>query len=471
MLFNSFPFLLLFLPIVLLLSLRLRGQGLLRFLSLASFVFYAFAGHAWFIIPMLVTTCLDFYMAPLIASAAQPVKKKAFLMVSLVGNLGLLCYFKYSNLILSTGASVTSYWAEIMGWHNTSFQFQAFAVILPAGISFYTFQTLAYIIDVYRGNAHPERNFWRFACFVSFFPHLVAGPLTRHDQLIPQLTTIAKEGVIPRWEQGVYLFAIGLCKKVLLGDRIDVLVYPLVQSPDSMTMTSAWLALIGFTLQIYFDFSGYSDMAIGLGRLFGIELPQNFNSPYKSLNPSEFWRRWHMTLSLWLRDYLYISLGGNRCSNVRRNINIMLTMVIGGLWHGASLMFALWGAYHGLLLVIFHRAEGVWNKMPVALQRGLTFILVMIGWLFFKATTWAVAKAWLSHLIDFQTLQWVSSGVEIKLALISLFGLVVVQCLPNASSHPDLSTIKPRYKMLLGLTTLVSLVMLSFTSRFLYFQF
>ena len=212
-------------------------------------------------------------------------------------------------------------------------------------------------------------------------------------------------------------------------------------------------------------------MAIGLGRLFGVELPQNFNSPYKAKNPSDFWKRWHITLSLWLRDYLYISLGGNRCSAIRRNINLMLTMVIGGLWHGASWTFAMWGFYHGAILVIFHLIEKFWAKFPMIFQRVVTFILIMIGWLFFKATSWAEATNWLAHLVDFTTPIKSFTEVEIKLILLSLFGLAVTQFFPSASSLPNLANLRKIQKFVLGIVTLAAVLMLNYSSRFLYFQF
>ena len=471
MLFNSFSFLLLFLPFVLAVSLRLRRQWLLRWLALSSFVFYAFAGHVWFIIPMLVTTCLDFFMAPLIAHTTHKTKRRGLLLISLIANLGLLAYFKYSGLILHSIESLTQTSAQLFGTHAPNWSLGALEVILPAGISFYTFQTISYVIDVYRGNAEPERNFWRFACFVSFFPHLVAGPLTRHDQLIPQLTRVADEGIKPRWEDGIYLFTIGLAKKTLIGDRIAPLVHPLIGDATHMSMATAWLALLGFTLQIYFDFSGYSDMAVGLGRLFGIELPQNFNSPYKAKNPSDFWRRWHITLSRWLRDYLYITLGGNRCSPLRHNVNLMATMVLGGLWHGANWTYALWGLYHGLLLMFFHWLEIPWTRLPILLQRLVTFILVSIGWLFFRSPSVSEARLWLIELFDFSTLFTTLKTTEITLLGWIAFGLVITQCLPNSMASQHLAALHPRYKFALGILAFSSILALNYSSRFLYFQF
>lgn len=193
------------------------------------------------------------------------------------------------------------------------------------------------------------------------------------------MTCIAKRGVRPQWPEGVYLFVIGLAKKVLVADRIADLIDPMLMVPSDLTPGSAWLALVGFSMQIYFDFSGYSNMAIGLGRLFGVELPQNFNNPYQALNPSDFWKRWHMTLSQWLRDYLYIPFGGSRFGSVRTLLNILITMSLGGLWHGASWNFGLWGLYHGGLLVLYHSIRRTWDGLPVVIQRFGTIVAVMLG--------------------------------------------------------------------------------------------
>lgn len=328
MLFNSFSFLLIFFPLVLFVSTKLIGKPLIRWITLASILFYSYAGHKWFVIPMLFTTVLDFQLAKLMEK--RPLDKRfkwILLIISLSGNLGLLFIFKYAGLFADFFGIFHSTENGIL--HSTFGNL--FTLGLPAGISFYTFQTMSYVIDVYRGDCPAEKGFWKFACFVSFFPHLVAGPLTRHNQLIPQLDIIENRGIRPRWNAGIFLFSIGLSKKVLIADRIGTLIDPLLVDIGRLDCVSAWMALIGYALQIYFDFSGYSDMAIGLARLFDIELPQNFCSPYKALNPSDFWRRWHMTLSRWLKDYLYISLGGNRCGPLRRNVNLMLTMALGGL--------------------------------------------------------------------------------------------------------------------------------------------
>jgi alginate O-acetyltransferase complex protein AlgI len=465
-LFSSLEFLVLFLPLTLAVALRLRGQPLLRWIALSSAVFYAFAGHWWFVVPMLVTTAVDYAVAIAIEREARPRPRACLLALSLLGNLGLLAYFKYSNLLARTGAEALA----LLGFGPSAPWTRWLEVTLPAGISFYTFQTLAYVIDVWRGQAPAERNFIRFAGFVSFFPHLVAGPLTRHDQLIPQLARIAATGIDPRWQEGVFLFCVGLGKKALVADRLGNLVDPLLARTGELDLPRAWLALLGYALQIYFDFSGYSDMAIGLGRLFGIELPVNFRSPYKATSPRDFWRRWHITLSLWLRDYLYIPLGGNRCSRRRRHLNLMITMVLGGLWHGARWTFAAWGTWHGALLVL-HGAVPAWERaLSPAAQRNLTFILVTLGWVFFRAENFAQAGQWFVALAGGHGVTGAWTGEHLALLGLVAVGLVIVRACPNSLELP-LSRLGVLPQVGLAAATVASLLLVNFGSRFLYFQF
>jgi alginate O-acetyltransferase complex protein AlgI len=465
MLFTSFEFLVLFLPLTLLVALQLRGQPLLRWITLSSFAFYAFAGHVWFLVPMLLTTTVDFWVARALARA-RPERRRALLLVSLAGNLGMLAYFKYAGLLVSTAEQAL----VAVGLEESARASRWFEVVLPAGISFYTFQTISYIVDVWRGQAPPERDFWRFAGFVSFFPHLVAGPLTRHHQLIPQLSRIAETGIAPRWRDGCMLFAVGLCKKVLIADRLGNLVDPLLAPSVGLDAPRAWLALLGYAFQIYFDFSGYTDMAIGLGRLFGIELPRNFNSPYKALSPSDFWRRWHITLSHWLRDYLYIPLGGNRCSRLRRRFNLMATMVLGGLWHGASWTFAAWGMWHGLLLVV-HQALPAWDRrLPASQQRTLTFLLVTLGWVFFRARDLPHAAHWFAALAGVHGLGGPWDRDMLALLSLVVIGFAIVRWCPN-SLELDLGGLGPIRQLGLGAATAVAVVLMSHGSKFLYFQF
>jgi alginate O-acetyltransferase complex protein AlgI len=263
--------------------------------------------------------------------------------------------------------------------------FHAFlnGIVLPIGISFYTFEGISYTVDVYRGDLRAERDPLRYAFFISFFPHLIAGPIVRYGILRPQLL-VKHRFDADRVRAGLLLFALGLAKKTLVADSFATWVNRYLDDPSSLHAFEAWAAIIGFGFQIYFDFSAYSDMALGLARIFGIELPWNFNRPYRSASPIEFWRRWHVTLSSWLRDYLYIPLGGNRKGERRRDANLLATMGLGGLWHGASLNFVVWGLYQGVLLLTTHHLRKRAWRLPVALAVAVTFIVVMFGWVFFR---------------------------------------------------------------------------------------
>jgi alginate O-acetyltransferase complex protein AlgI len=466
MLFNSHRFLFLFLPLVLAVACRLRARALLGWITAASFFFYAYAGHAWFLLPMLFTTVLDFWLAPKIEVANGPAKKR-LLVLSLCGNLGLLAYFKYGGLVAHTAEDL----GVLLGAGKHPEIVGLFDVVLPAGISFYTFQTLSYIIDVYRGHCPAEREFLKFAGFVSFFPHLVAGPLTRHNQLIPGLERIAENGIHPRWRDGLYLFSLGLSKKVLIADRVAQIIDPVITA-GRFDLVSGWIAMLGYSVQIYFDFSGYSDMAIGLARLFDIDLPQNFDSPYQSNNPSDFWRRWHMTLSAWLRDYLYIALGGNRCSPGRRSFNLMATMVLGGLWHGASWTFALWGLIHGTLLIAYHRYGSLWDRLPIVAQRVGTFLLVALAWIPFRATSFHEWRVWTASLFGASGLRGVLEPREAAKALvITGVGLFIANAFSPASKRADFASWGPLRQLALGACTVVAVLWMTQSSRFLYFQF
>lgn len=464
MLFNSFEFLLLFLPLTLGVAKRLRRNAFLVWICIASCVFYAFAGHVWFLVPMAITTVLDFVVARRMARFDDKRARLPWLLVSLVCNLSLLAYFKYSGLFVDTVSALAA------ALSLRPYVLTGLSVILPAGISFYTFQTLSYVLDVYRGVARPEPNFWAYLAFVAFFPHLVAGPLTRHNQLIPQLLKASERGIQSRWAMGVSLFAVGLAKKVLIADRIAYWGDPLIAQVGTIGFVDAWLCAAGYAMQIYFDFSGYSDMAIGLGRLFDVELPQNFDRPYVSLDPSDFWRRWHITLSQWLRDYLYISLGGNRGGPHRTDFNLMLTMILGGLWHGASWTFAVWGAYHGLLLVVHRRNRHAWSRLPVTAQRAFTFVLVCIGWVFFRAKTFKMATLWLASMFGLSTSMRHVGTASLRLAMLVFLAGGIAFFGQKASTY-DFSRMSRVRSASLGLVAAAAVILMNFSSRFLYFQF
>ena len=452
MLFNSLEFILLFLPIALVISVRLKGNLLLAWITLISFIFYSLVGRAWFVLPMAFTIILDFILAQYIYKCTGS-KKRILFLASISMNLGLLIFFKYSHFF-SSGVKSSS----------------LISLGMPAGISFYSFQTLSYIIDIYKGEFPPERNLFRFSGFVTFFPHLVAGPLTRHNQLIDGLRRIAKNGISPRYQSGISLFSIGLCKKVLLADRIGNLIDPFIQNLKILGTLNAYLVLLGFTMQIYYDFSGYSDMAIGLARLFDIDLPQNFNSPYQALNPSDFWRRWHITLSQWLRDYLYIPLGGSRTAPWRRNISIMITMIVGGIWHGANINFVFWGIWHGIILVMYHSQAELWRKAPIAIQRLTCFIFVSLGWVFFRSKDANELKQWLRGIFFLNDSPVESLKFDhLILFILICIGLFIAFRFPNASSREIKISGKKGFFM--GMATGAALLFMTYSSKFLYYQF
>ncbi|MCB1196819.1 MAG: MBOAT family protein [Deltaproteobacteria bacterium] len=466
MLFNSLEFLLLFMPVVLIVALQLQGKWLTGWICITSIVFYAYAGHTWFLLPMILSATLDFWVGNKIFTAITPAKKRFFLILSLVANLSLLGYFKYSGLILQSLSQLL----DVIDINHSSHIFEAWKVILPAGISFYTFQTISYTMDVYRGHGKKEKDYFAYFAFVSFFPHLVAGPLTRHNQLIPQIKRIALEGINPRWREGIFLFVAGLAKKILIADRIANIIDPIIDNMMFCGFFEAWLAVIGYAMQIYFDFSGYTDMAIGLGRLMNIELPKNFNSPYKALSPSDFWKRWHITLSMWLRDYLYIPLGGNQCSAKRQRINLMLTMMLGGLWHGASWNFLLWGIYHGVLLVIYHYNKRQWDALSENIQIGITFIFICFGWVFFRAGTFELALYWFKALLMFNGVlgDWLLLTPQLLFMVLLAMWIVFTRKNTADIQWKELTMYQSAG---LGVVAAVCVLLMNYSSRFLYFQF
>jgi alginate O-acetyltransferase complex protein AlgI len=410
---------------------------------------------------MFITTILDFYLAQIIDHEQSAEKRKSYLMISLVGNLGLLFFFKYSNFFAHNLQATLGFFG-----YNLFIPDLLTNLILPAGISFYTFQTLSYILDVYKKECHPEKDFLKFLCFVSFFPHLVAGPLTRHNQLIPQLDHIEKHGLNPRYISGISLFIIGLAKKLMIADPIAIEINVLLKDINSITTIDAWLASIGYSLQIYFDFSGYSEMAIGLGRFFNVELPINFRRPYKAIDPSDFWKRWHISLSQWLRDYLYIPLGGNRCSKLKNNFNLLTTMIVGGFWHGANWTFIIWGFIHGAALILYQNLKIKKNSI---IGRLFFLFIILFAWVFFRAHNLNEAIVWISRHF-----RLASSSKELNYFLMTyiILGISLVIVEPNlVKLTEDKEDISYKWKILLGLLFGISLSLLGKSSIFLYFQF
>ncbi len=403
MLFNSYGFLLIFLPATLggfFLAGRLGRNLAAAWMLLASLTFYS-QWDASYLPLLLGSIAFNFAVGTTIASARRqdrPERAKLFLGIGLAGDLAALGYFKYADFLVGNlNAAIGTHW-------------QVGEITLPMGISFFTFTQVAFLVDAFRGKAS-EYNIAHYGLFVTYFPHLVAGPILHHKEMMPQFGRSRTYSF--SWTNmavGFSCFAIGLAKKVLVADSLSPYansVFDAAQAGDAPSLFYAWGGALAYTFQIYFDFSGYSDMAIGLSRLFGVRLPLNFNSPYKAADIIDFWRRWHMTLSRFLRDYVYISLGGNRHGTLRRWGNLMATMLLGGLWHGAAWTFVLWGGLHGLFLVVNHAWRVLWpvpdgarrrRWARTAAGRAITFLCVVAAWVPFRATSLDAARHVLSGL-------------------------------------------------------------------------
>lgn len=390
MVFSSHLFLFYFLPLALGVYYVLPRRGRHLALTLLSLIFYGWADPRF--VPLLLGTLFVDYLAALAIAGVTPWitgavetlplgtprsgKQKAALLASVVSNLSVLGFFKYFNFAADSYAQVAALLGLGGGLHNT------LHVILPLGISFYTFQSLSYTIDVYRGQATATRNLIDLACYVSMFPQLVAGPIVRYTDVADQLAS--RTHTPTKFARGVAFFALGMAKKVILANPCGKVADTIFDAPGAGVIDS-WYGAVAYAFQIYFDFSGYSDMAIGLGLMMGFMFAKNFDSPYRATSITDFWRRWHLSLSTWLRDYLYIPLGGNRRGRMRTYINIAIVMLLGGLWHGAAWTFVIWGAIHGAMLIA-ERAVGLRGEvLPRPLRVGFTFIIVTIAWVFFRS--------------------------------------------------------------------------------------
>lgn len=495
MLFNSYSFLLVFLPAALLIFHSLRHTGLERssFLALVllSLVFYGYWNPVYLLL-LVPLTLFNFGIASVVIACRlhQPFAARALLVTGIVINLGVLGYFKYANFFVDNMNSLFD--GNIV----------MATIVLPLGISFFTFQKIAFLVDAYRGQVE-RLNLLDFSLFVSFFPQLIAGPIVHHAEVLPQFH---RQGRTPGHYlvQGATIFAIGLAKKVLLADTAALYATPVFDAAANgaaLDVLGAWTAALAYTAQLYFDFSGYSDMAIGGALMFGIRLPLNFASPYKATSIIDFWRRWHITLSRFLRDYLYIPLGGNRHGSRRRYLNLMMTMLLGGLWHGAGWTYVIWGGLHGIYLAINHgwramRAKISWmprtvGPVEVFLGRGLTFLAVVVGWVFFRAANAETAIAVLRAMGGTNGLDVSVSSSGGTMAILVVAALLLIAWLaPNtqelvsyhgpAVSADDPRTTPPsrvtwqptpRWAVLIGSLTGISIMSLPKVSEFLYFQF
>jgi len=395
MVFNSYTFIAFFIIILFLHSLPLSWKVKKINLLLASYIFYA-AWNPPFILLLWLSTVVDFFVGRALYNQENPYKKKLLLVLSLIGNLGMLCFFKYGTFLLENFVAL----ANALGF---DFHPASPNIILPAGISFYTFTTLCYTIDMYKKRSEPVKSMLDFSLFVTFFPHLVAGPIVRPPQLVPQFETECSASRKQLFD-GLLLLSLGLFMKVVLADSmLSSTADAVFDAKDNLPILDAWIGVLAFSGQIFLDFAGYSTCAIGVALCLGFVLPQNFNYPYAAIGFSDFWKRWHITLSSWLRDYLYIPLGGNRNGKIRTYFALMATMLIGGLWHGANWTFVVWGGLHGLYLWIekFFRDRRTVDPNAIAKQHNqwigffyalLTFMLVNITWVFFRSDSFG--KSW-----------------------------------------------------------------------------
>jgi len=384
-------------------ALLVARKARLLFLLIASYVFYAYWDYRF--LPLIwASSTADYLLGHAIARAPNAASRKRWLVLTVVMNLGVLGLFKYYNFgVDQMSALLTS--LGLPGLEAT------LEVALPVGISFFTFESMSYVIDVYRGELEPHQSYAEYLTFVAFFPHLVAGPIVRPKDLLPQLAGVARFDERAASE-GLFLIAVGLGKKILIGDFLALrLVDQVFDAPHFYSALEMYAATVGYALQIYCDFSGYTDIAIGSALLLGVRFPKNFDSPYKSTSIVEFWRRWHISLSTWLRDYLYIPLGGNRHGRVRTYFNLLCTMLLGGLWHGAAWTFLIWGALHGVALAVNRYWAERWARpqpeSPSFLRRAalvlLTFHFVCLGWIFFRSSSFGSAWAVLERLASLTT--------------------------------------------------------------------
>lgn len=390
MVFSGITFLIYFLPVFLLVYHLVPHKYKNGVILLGSIYFYSWGGPK-FIFVILGTTLLDYFLVNAMHRQKTKKSKLRFLIFSLSLNLGLLFYFKYCNFFIE---NINALFGADIKWLK---------VLLPIGISFYTFESLTYVIDVYRGIHKPLKNFWHYQTYILMFPKLIAGPIVRYHDIADQITNREKNYTPDIKLSGFLIFCIGLAKKTILANTLGMQADAVFNlASDQIDTTAAWVGAIAYTFQIYFDFSGYSDMAIGLAKIMGFKLPENFRNPYLSSSITEFWRRWHITLGIWMKNYLYLPLGGNKVSNTKLYRNLFIVFLISGLWHGASWNFVLWGAYHGVFLVMerlfllnLFQKIGKWLSIP------LTFLIVVTGWVLFRNEDLGFASEVITKMYNF----------------------------------------------------------------------
>jgi alginate O-acetyltransferase complex protein AlgI len=462
-LFNSYIFLFAFLPVTLAIYWLLRpSTWRLAFLAVASYVFYAY--WDWRYLPiLLISTSADWIAGEVMARTADRRVRVTALVVALSVNLAMLGVFKYAGFFFDQLNGIA-------GLFGGAAPLPELKIVLPIGISFYTFNAMSYAIDIYRGTVRPAKNYVHYAAFVAMFPHLVAGPIVRYADIDQQLRRLEPRLTAGLAGSGLFFFAMGMAKKLLFADLLAPYVNDLWLQHAGLGLAGGWAASLGYSLQLYFDFSAYSDMAVGLAFLLGFRFPQNFDSPYKSVSIADFWRRWHMSLSFWFRDYVFIPLGGSRGSRFHTLLNLLVVMGLAGLWHGAAWTFVIWGLLHGVYLVVHAVMKGAGLTPPwVWMNRLITFVAVVVAWVFFRASS--MSQAW-DVLAAMAGARGLGAGMaSIAPAMIALIvaGLVWVNVAPNTWEVQ----LKPRpaWALACGLLLGAAVLTIAAPSPFLYFQF
>ncbi|MCB0425865.1 MAG: MBOAT family protein [Mangrovimonas sp.] len=489
MLFNSIDFAIFF-PIVFVLYWLVSKNLILRnvLILVSSYVFYGW--WDWrFLFLIVISSLVDFIVGLMLSKTDKKVKRKAFLFISLIVNLGFLFYFKYTNFFIETFVDAFSLFGKKL-------EISTLNIILPVGISFYTFQTLSYTIDVYRGQLKPTKDVLAFFSFVAFFPQLVAGPIERASHLLPQFYKTYKFNY-DQVRSGLLLMAFGLFKKMVIADRAAILVNQVYNNPSEYTGVETILATLMFAFQIYCDFSGYSDIAIGAARTMGFDLMKNFDSPYFSKSITEFWRRWHISLSTWFRDYVYIPLGGSRKGKYRTYLNLFIVFVVSGLWHGAAMTFLIWGAIHGFIIVVekatLKTRKLVLSKVGIVngnfasglLFSFVTFVIVCFAWIFFRANSYTDAKLLVAGILKNNYIILFTEDLyklglgrnELIILILAILGLVVFEILNKSNKLGTLLSKQPiGFRWAAYIIIIMTIVIYGVygdkdTSQFIYFQF
>lgn len=465
MIFTSINFLV-FLGALLLCFIVIRGTQNRQYLLLfASYIFYG-AWNTSYLLLIAFCSVFSWWSGEKIHKASSQHSRKLWLGLSVTVNLGILAYFKYANFFANNVSNLLGLDAPMLN------------ILLPVGISFFTFQAMSYTIDLYRGNINNCSSLPKFMLFVAFFPQLVAGPIVRASEFLPQLNRpiqLRRQDFVV----GSQIFLGGAIQKVLLADNLSVFVDPIFANPSLYSAATLWLGLMAYSVQIFCDFCGYSLMAIGVSRLFGFTLMENFRMPYVSLSITEFWRRWHISLSFWLRDYLYISLGGNRKGEFFTRLNLMITMLLGGLWHGASWNFVVWGALHGFALIV-HK---FWMEIQIPFKQsfiyrtlawGVTYVFVILCWLPFRSPDFNTTLTYLKRMFSLDTagIQWLQPQALIILGLVALWHLLYKENVSWLTRYPTqkLDSFATKCVILAALMLIALYAPLS-TSPFIYFQF